>query len=220
MATAADGRHRAGRFLDDRSNAVDDGRTVAESQLAAPPQPRGNDSDRYAPHGVYRCAGADEWVSLVATTDREWRNLCSLAPGLQRMAELGLSERLQHRSSIDQALAAWLRAKPAAAAEAELLSAGVPAAALANALDLVNSNHLRERGFWQPHDGGVLPGLPWRASFGRVCGPGPELGADTETVLREVLDLPAGEIAALRRSARLDSRSSVLQERARSSARK
>jgi crotonobetainyl-CoA:carnitine CoA-transferase CaiB-like acyl-CoA transferase len=81
-----------------------------------------------------------------------------------------------------------------------LLGAGVPAAALAHALDLVSSEHLRERGFWQPHDGGVLPGLPWRASFGRVCGPAPELGADTEAVLRAVLDLPADEIAGLRQS--------------------
>jgi benzylsuccinate CoA-transferase BbsF subunit len=176
---------------------------LLETQLAAPPQPRGNDSDRHAPHGVYHCAGEDEWVSLAATTDREWRNLCSLVPGLQRLAELGLGERLQHRSEIDQALAAWLRPQPAAAAEAELLSAGVPATALANALDLVNSDHLRERGFWQPHDGGVLPDLPWRASFGRICGPAPKLGADTETVLQEVLDLPAGKITSLRRSGAL-----------------
>ena len=116
------------------------------------------------------------------------------------MAGLGFSERRQHRAGIDQALAAWLHPKPAAAAEAELLSAGIPAAALADALDLVSSDHLTERGFWQSHDGGVLPGLPWHASFGRVCGPAPELGADTEAVLRAVLDLPADEIAALRLS--------------------
>jgi crotonobetainyl-CoA:carnitine CoA-transferase CaiB-like acyl-CoA transferase len=182
--------------------------TMAEpllaTQLTDPPQPRGNDSDRHAPHGVYRCAGEDEWISLVATTDREWRNLCSIVPRLQPMAELGFSDRRQHRSGIDQTLAAWLHPKPAAVAEAELLSAGVPMAALADALDLVSSEHLRERGFRQPHEGGVLPGLPWRASFGRVCGPAPELGADTEAVLRAVLDLPADEIAALRQSGAFD----------------
>ena len=51
--------------------------TMAEpllaTQLAAPPQPRGNASDYHAPHGVYRCAGEDAWISLVATTDQEWR---------------------------------------------------------------------------------------------------------------------------------------------------
>ena len=102
-----------------------------------------------------------------------------------------------------EALAVWLRPKPAAAADAELLRAGIPAAALANARDLVNSDYLKERGFWEPYGGGVLPGLPWLASFGRTSGPAPELGADADTVLREVLDLSADEIAALHRSGAL-----------------
>jgi crotonobetainyl-CoA:carnitine CoA-transferase CaiB-like acyl-CoA transferase len=181
--------------------------TMAEpllaTQLAAPPQPRGNASDQHAPHGVHRGAGEDEWVSLVTTTDAEWRNLCALVPGLAPMAELGFAERRQRRAMIDQAIAAWLRLKPAAAAEAELLRAGIPAAALANSRDLVNSNHLKARGFWEPHGAGTLPGLPWQASFGRISRPAPELGADTETVLKDVLDLSPGEIAALRGSGAL-----------------
>ena len=45
----------------------------------------------------------------------------------------------------------------------------------------------------------MLPGLPWNASFGRKSGPAPELGADTDAVLTEVLDLSPDEISALRR---------------------
>ncbi len=175
--------------------------TMAEpllaTQLAAPAQPRGNDSDQHAPHGVYRCAGEDDWISLVTTTDAEWRDLCALVPGLAPMAELRFGERRQRCAVIDQAIAEWLRLKPIAVVEAALLRAGIPAAALANSRDLVNSNHLEARGFWEAHGAGTLPGLPWQASFGRVSGPAPELGADTETVLREVLDLSPDEIAAL-----------------------
>jgi crotonobetainyl-CoA:carnitine CoA-transferase CaiB-like acyl-CoA transferase len=83
---------------------------------------------------------------------------------------------------------------------AKLLRAGIPAAALANSRDLVASDHLRERGFWEAHGTGVLPGLPWRASFGRTSGAAPELGADTEAVLKEILDLLPDRIAALRQS--------------------
>ena len=119
------------------------------------------------------------------------------------MAKLGFGERRQYREAIDRALAAWLRPKPAIAAEAELLRAGIPAAALANSRDLVDSDHLKQRGFWGAHAAGVLPGLPWRASFGRIAGPALELGADTETVLREVLDLSPNDIAALHRSGAL-----------------
>ena len=181
--------------------------TMAEpllaTQLAAPPHPHGNESSDYAPHGVFRCAGEDDWISLVTTTDAEWRNLCAVVPGLAPMAELGFSDRQQRRSAIDQVLAAWLRAKPAAAAEAVLLRAGIAASALVNSRDLVNSDHLKERGFWEPYGAGALPGLPWQVSFGRISGPAPELGADTETVLREVLSLSQNDIAALHRSGAL-----------------
>jgi crotonobetainyl-CoA:carnitine CoA-transferase CaiB-like acyl-CoA transferase len=181
--------------------------TMAEpllaTQLAASPQPRGNESDDHVPHGVYRCTGEDAWVSLVTTTDTEWRNLCALIPGLAPMAELGFSERQHRRAVIDGVLAAWLRPKSATAAEAELLRAGIPAAAIANSRDLVNSNHLEERAFWEPHGAGALPGLPWQASFGRISGPAPELGADTEKVLGEALDLSPNDIAALGRSGAL-----------------
>jgi crotonobetainyl-CoA:carnitine CoA-transferase CaiB-like acyl-CoA transferase len=53
--------------------------TMAEPLLAAqtgaPPEPRGNATDRDAPHGAYRCAGDDEWVSLAVTSDGEWRSV-------------------------------------------------------------------------------------------------------------------------------------------------
>jgi len=84
-----------------------------------------------------------------------------------------------------------------------LLRAGVAAAALASSVDLVASEHLRERGFWEAHGNGVLPGLPWRASFGRRSGDAPGLGADTDTVLTEMLGLSADDIDALRRSGAL-----------------
>jgi crotonobetainyl-CoA:carnitine CoA-transferase CaiB-like acyl-CoA transferase len=62
-------------------------------------------------------------------------------------------------------------------AAAMLRALGVPAAALMSSVDLVrNDPHLRERGFWDAHEKGVLPGLPWRASFGRATGPAPGLG--------------------------------------------
>jgi crotonobetainyl-CoA:carnitine CoA-transferase CaiB-like acyl-CoA transferase len=79
-----------------------------------------------------------------------------------------------------------------------LLESGVPAAALARAGDLVKSPHLNARGFWDRHGSGVLPALPWQASFGRRRGPAPALGADTDRVLSEVLELSPERIAALR----------------------
>jgi crotonobetainyl-CoA:carnitine CoA-transferase CaiB-like acyl-CoA transferase len=181
--------------------------TMAEpllaTQLEAPPRPLGNDSSRYAPHGVYRCAGDDDWISIVARSDEEWGRLCTLVPGLSAMAEFGFGERVQSRAAIDLVLAGWLHPQAARAAATQLRGAGIPAEALAGSLDLVDNDHLKDRGFWEMHGAGVLPGLPWLASFGRTAGVAPELAADTEAVLREVLDLPDDEIAALRKSGAL-----------------
>jgi crotonobetainyl-CoA:carnitine CoA-transferase CaiB-like acyl-CoA transferase len=165
--------------------------TMAEpllaTQLTAPPKPAGNASDRYAPHGVYRCNGDDAWISVAVTNDGEWRALCGMVPSLSPMAELGFRQRVRQHETIDAAVAAWLRVQAAPDAAAALLRAGIPAAALATSRDLAESSHLRARGFWEQYGTGVLPGLPWRASFGRRSGPAPELGADTDAVLMDVL---------------------------------
>ena len=79
----------------------------------------------------------------------------------------GFDERVDNGAAIDDALAAWFSSQRAETAAAQLLRAGIPAASLASSVDLVASGHLRERGFWEAHGDGVLPGLPWRASFGR-----------------------------------------------------
>jgi benzylsuccinate CoA-transferase BbsF subunit len=177
--------------------------TMAEpllaTQLGTPPQ-QGNYSACCVPHGAYRCAGEDDWISIAVTTDEEWRQLCTIVPALSPMAGLGFRERAAQRASLDSAFAAWVRPHTAEAVASEFIKAGIPAAALATSRDLVDSKHLHERGFWEAHGTGLLPGLPWRASFGRTYGPAPELGADTETVLRDVLDMSSGQISALRQS--------------------
>ncbi|WP_158932057.1 CoA transferase [Acidisphaera sp. S103] len=76
----------------------------------------------------------------------------------------------------------------------------VAAAALARSADLVASDHLRARGFWDEDE---LPGLPWRASFGRTTGKAPGLGADTDAVLRDAAGLSPDKIARLREAGAL-----------------
>jgi crotonobetainyl-CoA:carnitine CoA-transferase CaiB-like acyl-CoA transferase len=85
-------------------------------------------------------------------------------------------------------------------AASALTGAGLPAAALGRSTDLVADKHLEVRGFWDAYGPGVLPGLPWIASFGRMMGTAPGLGADTDAVLRDVLRMPAEEIVALRQA--------------------
>jgi crotonobetainyl-CoA:carnitine CoA-transferase CaiB-like acyl-CoA transferase len=135
---------------------------------------------------------------------------------LWTMAEPLLSEQLEIPATPDQGSVYrcagpddWLAASSppdqtdATEAATALTRAGIPAAALARSADLVASKHLQARGFWDQHDTGVLPGLPWRASFGRATGPAPDLGADTDAVLRTVLGMSAPEIQHLREAGAL-----------------
>ena len=171
---------------------------VLTAQLLGPPQPMGNRSMQYAPHGVWRCAGDDDWVSIVVRTDDEWRALCGVVPGLTALAGAHLDQRRDAAAAIDTALNAWAAPQAAATAADVLLRAGVPAAALARSGDLVASEHLKARAFWDKHTKGLLPGLPWRASFGRAVGAAPALGGDTDQVLIDVLGFTPEKVAALR----------------------
>jgi crotonobetainyl-CoA:carnitine CoA-transferase CaiB-like acyl-CoA transferase len=152
------------------------------TQTGSPVEPVGNRSDRYSPHGAWRCAGEDAWISIAVRDDTDWHALCGVVTGLGPLPELDFGGRVAREAEIDGVLRTWAETRNAPDAATSLLRAGIPAAALAGSTDLVASPHLLARGFWDERS---LPGLPWRASFGRASGPAPALGADTEAVLRE-----------------------------------
>ena len=153
------------------------------TQTGRPAEPVGNRSGRYAPHGAWRCAGDDAWISVAVRNDTEWRALCRVVPELPPLSELDFAARCTHEPDIDRAMTLWAGTQDSWAAATLLRRSGIPAAALADSCDLVADPHLQARGFWDRHTTGVLPALPWRASFGRATGPAPALGADTDAVL-------------------------------------
>jgi len=171
---------------------------LLDAQLGVPPQPKGNRSERYAPHGVYPCAGEDAWMALAVRSTEEWQRLCEIVPGLASQSDFNFEQRQQHAAVIDAALASWTAPQGAADAARRLTTEGIAAAAVASSTDLVTSTHLRVRGFWKGYGYGLLPGLPWHPSFGHQAGEAPRLGAHTDEVLREVLDMEPAEITKLR----------------------
>ena len=176
---------------------------LIEAQLGSPPTARGNASATHAPHGIYRSQGEDAWVGLAVRSTAEWHALVRIIPELADWTALGLEERRARVRDIDAVLADWALERTPVAAAAILTAAGIPAASVATMRDVADSPHLAARGFWHSTEDGLLPGLPWQVSFGQKSGPAPALGADTECVLRDVLDLSAAKIAGLRESGAL-----------------
>ncbi len=102
-------------------------------------------------HDLYRCAGDDEWVSIVASTDEDFGSLCGVIgrPGMFVDPELKAAQsRAGHRVEIDAAVEAWTLTKTVEEATDELQQAGISAMPYRSAGDIANDEHLRSRGFF------------------------------------------------------------------------
>ncbi|WP_039798558.1 CaiB/BaiF CoA-transferase family protein [Nocardia araoensis] len=173
------------------------------------PQPRGNADAEFSPHGVFRCLGADRWVAIAVRDETDWGALCALIerPEWADAADLRTAEQRRARDQeIAAAITAWTRPLPAEAVTEALQGAGVPAGTVQDGRDLVETDaHLRARGFYvrrtHPRAGAFLhEGVPIRLdrAGGEVRSAAPLLGADTESVLRDILRYPPDRIAQLR----------------------
>ncbi|GMQ76175.1 MAG: CaiB/BaiF CoA-transferase family protein [Gammaproteobacteria bacterium] len=115
--------------------------------------------------------------------------------------------RARNEDDCDAAIAAWTRSTPIAHIEAVLQQAKVPAARIYTVEDIFNDPHYRHRQMLidvpDPQLGrvtltGVVPKLS--DTPGAVWRSGPCLGADTDEVLKNELELAQADIDALKRN--------------------
>ena len=165
----------------------------------------GNRDPQHAPQGVYPCAGDDRWIAISVTSDEEWRVLAELAGlGAERGA-LGLDERRAQHEELDALLGEWTRAFSPHPLMARLQPAGVIAAVVSDARDLVEDEQLAERAFWAELDHPDVglrryPGNAIRLDLTPVSyrRPTPTLGQHNDEVLGGELGCSAEELAVLR----------------------
>jgi len=174
------------------------GEPLLATQAGERPAPFGDADPCNTPHGVFAAAGDDAWIGIAVTSDEQWRAMCGIIPGLVAYAQAGTDDRRKNQKDIHAIVAEWTAAQHATDAAVRLVAAGIAASAVNTSRELLESDHLKARTFWKPAETGVLPGLPWKTSFDRAVGPAPALGADTDTVLRDILKLSETEISALR----------------------
>ena len=156
----------------------------------------GNRDIQMAPHGVYRCAGEDRWVSIVIRGDEEWRRFARLiGDGLEEDARFRTQpDRKRNEDALDELVSAWTAGREAWAITRTLQDAGLAAFPVMDCRDVAEDRHLAERDYFVTLDHPAVgrrqhAGIPWRYSETPVAvrRPAPCMGEANEYVITQLL---------------------------------
>jgi crotonobetainyl-CoA:carnitine CoA-transferase CaiB-like acyl-CoA transferase len=103
--------------------------------------------DRFAPQGVYRTRGLEQWVVVSVRTDAEWRAACSII-GRDDLAGLSLDERRARHDELDEAIGAWTATQRPQIAMEVLQAVGVPAGRVLDTGTIQDDLQLLHREYW------------------------------------------------------------------------
>jgi crotonobetainyl-CoA:carnitine CoA-transferase CaiB-like acyl-CoA transferase len=175
-----------------------------------PGRPIGNRSEwpAMAPHGIFRTAGDDQWIAIACRDDRDWQTLAAEIgqPWASRPEWSRLEGRVADQDALEAALEAWCRPQDKFALERRLQDAAIPATAVLEAKERIDSV-ATDAAFdlWPVARHSAMgdirvDGLPVR--FSRtphsIRRGGPCLGEHTEQVLCGLLGLGPSDVADLR----------------------
>lgn len=191
--------------LESTANVI--GPALLAAAAGLPTGRAGNDDPVAAPHGVYPCAGKDRWCSVSVSTDGQWSAFVEILghpEWASRPAYATVEGRRSARLELDRFIASATASRPADALADSLTAAGVPAAAVSDAEQVLTDPQLNARGHWtvldHPEMGpSVYDDIPYRLSAtpGALRGPAPLLGADTRDVCVGLLGLDPDEYERL-----------------------
>jgi crotonobetainyl-CoA:carnitine CoA-transferase CaiB-like acyl-CoA transferase len=169
---------------------------------------RGNRHPVYAPQGVYRALGEDEWVAISVRDDTDWTALAEPLGNPDWHADpryATAEDRREHHDELDGHLEEWTRTRPAREIEIALQEAGVPAAAVLNYRQLRRDPQLNARGMFREITHPAFGREVRAASLferGQAAPledmPAPLFGEHNHGIL-EILDYDDEEVAALER---------------------
>lgn len=161
-----------------------------------------------APQGVYRCRGEDRWLAVAVANDDQWLALRGALGDPAWAADTELdSARGRHRrhDELDVHLGEWAAGQDLADAEACLLAAGVPAAAVIDPPAVDGNPQLESRGFFESLDhplAGTHRYPTWPMTFSRGGRPfhrrgAPTLGQHNDEILGAELGCSPEELERL-----------------------
>jgi benzylsuccinate CoA-transferase BbsF subunit len=172
--------------------------------------PQGNRSQRFAPHGAYRCKDEqteERWIAIAVANDDEWNALMRVLGSRSSDGRFTTSaDRISHCDELDTLLAPLIAQHGAAELTMGLQEAGVAAYPVQNCVDLHQDENLEAFGFWnwlEHKQMGASPyeGLQHRLSLtpGELRWAAPTLGQDNDEILGGMLGLSAEDIELLKK---------------------
>jgi len=186
--------------------------TVNGRRLRREGMPNSNrqQSPAMAPHGIFACAGDDDWVAIACRDDADWQRLAGVVDeAWLREARFDSQDgRLAHQDELERRLGDWTATRGKFDVAQTLQRAGLPAAAVQKPQERIDQDeNTAAWGLWptvrHSNMGDVrVDGLPvhlsnhdddWELRRGAAC-----LGEHNEQVYGGLLGLSAGEIEALR----------------------
>ncbi len=174
-----------------------------------PVQPSSNRSrwPPMAPHGIYPCAGDDEWVAIACRSEDDWQTLAAIIAepwcGDDRFATL--ADRIAHEDALDAEIGDWTARWQKFELQEQLEEARVPCAAVQRPQERIDQDSATQNfGLWptvtHAKMGEVrVDGQPvhfsktdWQMERGGPC-----LGEHTEDVLTRLLGMTPEDVARL-----------------------
>lgn len=184
--------------------------TVNERPTRRPGQPNSNRNlwPAMAPHGIYACAGDDEWIAIACRGQSDWQAFIEVVAEdwCGDSAFTDLASRLAHQDVLDERVSEWTQPQNKFALASALQQARVPAAPVRKPRERVEEDPATsEFGLWSTvrhaEMGEVtVDGQPvhfsktdWQIERGGPC-----LGEHNEYILTSRLGLSLEEVAELK----------------------
>ena len=174
------------------------GEHLLQSQIdMEAPKKLGNHHKIFAPQGVYKCKGDDEWISITISTDLEWITFCRI------MDKEVISQKEEYKTSInrqkfyveiDKIINDWTTTKFKYQLMVLLQQANIKAGFVSKGREVIEDPQLNYLGFWDnvnhPKAGKYKQvTTPWKFSRLRrnSTHPAHDLGQDNQQVFQNFL---------------------------------
>ena len=169
---------------------------------------RGNEDDIFAPHNCYRCRGDDKWVSIVITSDEEWKAFCDAVGNPQWAKDERFCDaysRKRNEKELDNLISEWTIKHTHYEVMHILQKAGVAAVPSFSNAELFNDPHFKERGLSMEIIHPVIGKTtvlapPWKMSITppRIYRQSPLFGEHNDYVFGKLLGMRNEEIQKLK----------------------